>query len=355
MNIFNSLPQDLHRCIFQFLTLREIGLFDSAVTNSALRPSILASIAQFSPSDNSDVLRSKDFVSWVSHRKISLSTLYVHSSTKEMDFICLLLSQTPSRLRELSFHGCASLSNFGLSHLQGNLQNLLSADLSFCTSLTDSGLQVLSKSFHLRSLNLRRCWKLTSEGINLLTQKCRKIQFLCLSGCNISDECVSSVCENCPDLRGLDLSDCTSVTDVGLTSLSISSGHLEQLNLSCCKNITDHGVSAISEGCPRLSSLYLSYCVNISDLSIVALSKNSSHLAALDVSGCWKISDQSIPVLLLERRIREISLSGCCYITDSSLALIAEAGCQDIEVLDLSGILISLIAVSCSFLKALLT
>jgi hypothetical protein len=338
MSIFVSCPQDVLRAVLEFLSLDEIASFDSAVTNSTFRSSILDALERFRPSDLSDQRRSSDFVSWISLRKILISKLFFKPEIKDFENTCRVISESSLDLRELGLHGCTNFPHQSLNLCQQNLRNLVSADFSFCTSLTDSNLQVLSRSAHLSSLNLRRCWKLTSPGIVLLLQSCHKLKYVCFSGCNISDECLLAVSQQCPDLTGVDLSDCGSVTDVGVTSFSIHNGRLEHLNLSCCKNVTDLGLTAISQGCPLLSTLSLSYCKNISDISIVTLAKHCPGLAHIDLTGCWKISDQSIPDLLLGCRIKQLSLSGCCYVTDLSFALITAAECPDLEFLDLSGI-----------------
>ena len=68
----------------------------------------------------------------------------------------------------------------------------------------------------------------------------------------------------CPQLRSLNLSCCSQVTDVGITKIGEGSPQLQSLNLSgtyeCRMKITDIGILKIAQGCPQLQSLDLDAC-----------------------------------------------------------------------------------------------
>ena len=66
-------------------------------------------------------------------------------------------SKSPKTLTELGLQDCQKLTDESLRHLADGLQSLKKINLSFCVSVTDTGLKSLSQLPNLHDLNLRSC------------------------------------------------------------------------------------------------------------------------------------------------------------------------------------------------------
>ena len=55
-------------------------------------------------------------------------------------------------------------------------------------------------------------------------------------------------------LTSINLGNCTSISDIGISALAEGCRHLASINLTYCTSISDIGVSAIAEGCHDLTS-----------------------------------------------------------------------------------------------------
>ena len=70
---------------------------------------------------------------------------------------------------------CQKLTDDALKHVSTGLTQLKSINLSFCVSISDSGLKYLAKMPSLRELNLRSCDNVSDAG--MVNIKCPNIQF----------------------------------------------------------------------------------------------------------------------------------------------------------------------------------
>merc|ERR1712045_20015 len=59
-----------------------------------------------------------------------------------------------------------------LKHISEGLPNIHEINLSFCVSVTDTGLKSLSRVSALRELNLRSCDNVSDIGVGFLAEGC---------------------------------------------------------------------------------------------------------------------------------------------------------------------------------------
>ena len=116
-----------------------------------------------------------------------------------------------------------------------------------------------------------------------------------------------SLLASLPQLRYLDLSDCTWVDDL---SILASLPQLRYLDLSGCKGVVD-----LSFLKPLTSLVYLdlSDCTGVNDISPLVL---LSSLSRLELTGCSKVTDFS-PLALLTSLVY-LDLSDCTWVDDLS-------------------------------------
>jgi Leucine-rich repeat (LRR) protein len=244
------------------------------------------------------------------------------------------------KLQSLDLSSCGSLTD--ISGLSG-LTNLRTLNLSECKSLTD--ISILSTLVNLNSLNLRYCELLTDiSGLSGLVN----LQTLDLGGCSSLTDisniygllnlqtldlgfCGSAInidgsrdtswkwwksiisktqnggLSSLINLQSLDLSNCTSLTDLNVLSGLLN---LQSLNLSWCPPKTD--ISGLS-GLLNLRTLDLSSCGSLTDISSLS---GLVNLRTLDLSSCGSLTDISILSTLVN--LNSLNLRYCELLTDIS-------------------------------------
>ena len=164
----------------------------------------------------------------------------------------------------LILQDCQKLTDMSLRHISEGLPTLKSLNLSFCASITDSGMKCLARMASLRELNLRFCDNISDIGVSYLSQ--------------------GSV-----GLQSLDLSFCDRVTDSAMAHIASGLFNLKSLSLAACR-LQDDGVAKISKTLLDLERLSLGQCSRITDRSLVLVGDSMRKLDSLDVYGCTRIT-----------------------------------------------------------------
>jgi F-box/leucine-rich repeat protein 2/20 len=187
-------------------------------------------------------------------------------------------------------------------------QSLTRLDLTQCDNVTDKALALLAgECKSLRALVALGCRDITNEGVRSLGRGCRELTSLCLGWCDISDNALLVLSEQCTLLEELDVSGCGRISDAGvsavtngcrcLSTLSIEgcrevsawavasgSAPITSLNMGGCTLVTDGGVGAIAAAYPRLRALSLRLCRAVGDVALKYLAMRCPQLTSLDIS-----------------------------------------------------------------------
>ena len=156
-----------------------------------------------------------------------------------------------------------------------------------CESLSDEALTMLIKGEDpeidfttghaqvpprgLKHLDLTQCRSITDEGIKSLSNHVPNLQGLQLSKCwNVTDDSLTHLLPTLSSLTHLDLEELDDLTNATLQSLirSPSKKYLSHLGISSCENMGDTGMLPLLRACPRLSSLEMDN-TRISDLVLI--------------------------------------------------------------------------------------
>lgn len=173
-----------------------------------------------------------------------------------------------------------------------------------------------------------------------------QLRELYLTACSeISDSAVVSICEHQSMLTVLDVGDCESVSDKGVTAIAACLPCLKKLvlvkcqvtELSICKlrclqqlehldlnasyMVTSNGLrlGLCAESLRHLTNLNLGHCSSVHDGFVVEASEHLLQLSFLDLSSC-KVTN--IGLLAISRHLvnlQYLSLSWCKDITDSGI------------------------------------
>ena len=144
------------------------------------------------------------------------------------------------------------MTDEALMHVSMGLKQLKSINLSFCLSISDSGLKYLAKMPSLCELNLRSCDNISDVGMAYLAEGGSRITSLDVSFCDrIDDSAVVHVAQGLVHLKQLSLSACH-VSDEGLIRVALSLLDLQTLNIGQCSRITDRSIQAVADHLRKL-------------------------------------------------------------------------------------------------------
>ncbi|XP_034936627.1 F-box/LRR-repeat protein 14 [Chelonus insularis] len=190
-------------------------------------------------------------------------------------------------LEHLGLQDCQRLSDEALRHVSAGLATLKSINLSFCVSITDSGLKHLAKMSSLRELNLRSCDNISDIGMAYLAEGGSRISSLDVSFCDkIGDQALVYISQGLFNLKSLSLSACQ-VSDEGICKIAKTLHELETLNIGQCSRLTDKGLYTIAESMKNLKCIDLYGCTRITTSGLEKIMK-LSQLSTLNL-GLWHV------------------------------------------------------------------
>jgi len=165
----------------------------------------------------------------------------------------------------------------------------------------------------LTKLSLEGCFNITDNGLDHLTQL-KNLRALNLSRCSgLSDAGISKICDLLTQIQDLNLSELSTLTESGLATLSRNK-NLRVLSLSHCKFVDDYAIRALTRrlktkippgGLVSLQHLSLVNCP-ISD-SIVQELLLFPSIKTLDLFGT-KVSSKGIQLLVDKLKHMEVRM-----------------------------------------------
>ncbi|XP_076067616.1 F-box and leucine rich repeat protein partner of paired [Oratosquilla oratoria] len=185
-------------------------------------------------------------------------------------------------LEDLGLQDCQKLSDEALRHVSMGLHNLKSINLSFCASITDSGLKYLARMPNLREINLRSCD-------------------------NISDIGVAYLSEGGSRITALDVSFCDKIGDQALVHISQGLYTLRSLSCSACQ-VSDEGIHRIARTLHELHTLNIGQCVRITDKGLQLIAEHLTHLSCIDLYGCNRITTVGLERIMQLPRLCVLNL-----------------------------------------------
>ncbi|MCD9641234.1 hypothetical protein HAX54_027305 [Datura stramonium] len=145
---------------------------------------------------------------------------------------------------------------------------------------------------------------------------------------------------NLPALTTLSLQGACRLSDAGLTAIISAAPNLRSMNLSQCSLLTCDGISCLSNSLGSvLRELYLDNCEALNPMFILPVLLKLEHLEVLSVAGIQTVCDAFIKEFVTHRgqSLREIVLNGCMELTDCSLKEISR-NCPGLRAIDLSNL-----------------
>ncbi|XP_054631581.1 F-box/LRR-repeat protein 2 isoform X2 [Dunckerocampus dactyliophorus] len=278
---------------------------------------------------------------------LALEELCLQSCKELTDYSVAVLVKHQSSLQRLDLSGCTELTSRAVLAIAQGLNSLTHLSLSCDWRITETGLEDLVSVSSLKSLDLSECPLVGgTEMVNGLSRRTERTQLekLHLRSCMyIRDEAVFSLTQLLGNtLRHLDLTSCANVTDLSVRAIASYLHGLVVLRLCDCKEVTDWGLLGMVEtsACeldeekerPKMVTQdHLERFKQQSGASLLALRR----LRELNLSACCKLTDSSITQVVRYPDLQHLSLSMLPEITDASLSDVARH-CRSLTSLDLS-------------------
>ncbi|KAL8123078.1 F-box protein SKIP2 [Apium graveolens] len=250
-----------------------------------------------------------------------------------------------------------AVTDVGIEALWSSLRKLRRVNISGNHFVTDRSVVGFSMNCLLLSeIVMLDCCFITHDAFHFLLCNCRNLNVisiswiqilprvastyfraLCsvdLSDCSISDESLSLISKVCWPLESLSLRCCTRFTMFGISQLLCAYRSLKHLALVKARFLTDKCVSELAQFLVNLVSINLDYCFQLTTLTFITLVTECSLLENIEMSRT-SFGKVDHSVVVKNRRIKSLNLSGNAYLSDETLKYIAQT-CPNMELLNIS-------------------
>ena len=198
-----------------------------------------------------------------------------------------------------------------------------------CTQVTDETVSALANNCpNILEIDLQNCRLVTNAPITELMTKGQALRELRLTYCELIDD---NAFLDLPEgrtfehLRIMDLTSCVNLTDLAVDRIIKAAPRLRNLVLAKCRNITDASVNSISRLGKNLHYLHLGHCANITDDAVKRLVYCCNRIRYIDLGCCTNLTDDSVTRLATLPKLKRIGLVKCSNITDESVYALARA------------------------------
>ncbi|KAM0044578.1 putative leucine-rich repeat domain superfamily [Helianthus debilis subsp. tardiflorus] len=223
-----------------------------------------------------------------------------------------------------------------IHRLLNRFRQLESLSLTGCKDVTDSGLVLLQKyGLQLRSIDLDSCPRITNVGFSSIASgcpslsNCRQLRESRITGCSKINGIGFKGCSS--TLASLEANCCVLATD--LTEV-LSGGGLEYLNIAFNYHIMGYGLAAVGSGvAANLKTLNLSGCSFVTDYVIIRISKGCPFLQEWNLASCKNITISGWEWIgLYCQSLERIHVNGCLKLCGRGLLALGN-GCKHLSVI----------------------
>ncbi|KAJ6119994.1 SCF ubiquitin ligase complex subunit [Penicillium sp. IBT 18751x] len=195
--------------------------------------------------------------------------------------------------------------------------------------VSDGTVAPFTQCKRVERLTLTNCSKLTDKGVSELVEGNRHLQALDVSELReLTDHTLYAVSRNCPRLQGLNITGCSKVTDDSLLIISQNCRQIKRLKLNGVSNVTDRSIKSFAENCPAILEIDLHDCKLITSPSVTALITTLRHLRELRLAHCTEINDSAfmnLPERITFDSLRILDMTACENVKDDAIERIVSA------------------------------
>ncbi|PPD89982.1 hypothetical protein GOBAR_DD13080 [Gossypium barbadense] len=254
------------------------------------------------------------------------------------------LARSPNSLpalTTLSLTGAYRLSDAGLSALVSSAPALRSVNLSQCSFLTHSAIDILATSLAsvLLELFIDDCQSIDAMLVLPSLKKLEHLEVLSVAGLeSVTDSFIKEFLIARGDgIKELILMDCWKLTDSSLKIIAETCSNLRALDIGNISKLTDTSFGYLASGCRSLQSLKLCHNAFSDDAIAAFLEMSGEVLKELALNNVGKVGlNTALSLARRSRNLVSLDLSWCRNLTDEAMGLIVDS-CLSLRVLKLFG------------------
>ncbi|MBA0568126.1 hypothetical protein Golob_005639 [Gossypium lobatum] len=254
------------------------------------------------------------------------------------------LARSPNSLpalTTLSLTGAYRLSDAGLSALVSSAPTLRSVNLSQCSFLTHSAIDILATSLAsvLLELFIDDCQSIDAMLVLPSLKKLEHLEVLSVAGLeSVTDSFIKEfIIARGDGIKELILRDCWKLTDSSLKIIAETCSNLRALDICNISKLTDTSFGYLASGCRLLQSLKLCHNAFSDDAIAAFLEMSGEVLKELALNNVGKVGlNTALSLARRSRNLVSLDLSWCRNLTDEAMGLIVDR-CLSLRVLKLFG------------------
>ncbi|EAU84388.2 SCF E3 ubiquitin ligase complex F-box protein grrA [Coprinopsis cinerea okayama7 len=250
----------------------------------------------------------------------------------------LALADNCHGLVRIKLAGNALVTNAAVTALVSNCPSLVEIDLGRCPSIADVAVRdIWLHSKRIREVRLPHCTSLTDRAFPAvdptpesevpsrppplhIENSLQELRLLDLTGCSmITDATIEGIIARAPKIRTLNLAKCPALTDRSVKAICGLEKYLHHLELGHLTSLTDDSIKTLAGSCTRIRYIDLASCRNLTDVSVAALS-SLTKLRRIGLVRVEKLTDEAM-YSLAERHetLERIHLSHCTQISAEAI------------------------------------
>ena len=344
----SSLPDALLLRVFQYLTTRDICQLSKVCRrwfSLYLAPSLWEKIEITNCTSLNMDLTTCGLLQRLAYTASCLSVrqFKLDSCAQVTDGTLKTIALRCPELRSLEISSCEEITPKGIIHVLINCPNLLYLNASRCDNISNFSQHTSEASLsvifsELRYLDLSSCSCLTDDDLHYLLNRMPSLEYLYLRQCDcVSNVGIETIGMLCPNLKEISINDCVNVTDNGVVKLLSRCRMLRYISLSKCPitNTSLEQISAVQNN--FLRHLNLNECEYITDSAIMKISASCPRLRSIDIGKCVRLTDASLYGLSRCLFLRRVNLKSCVKITDAGIRKLATTCAENLRNLDVRG------------------
>lgn len=248
------------------------------------------------------------------------------------------ISDACRNLEYFSLEGCR-IDRSSVHYFLLRNPRLIHINLSGMKGLSNSALRIIAQNCpQLEHLNISWCENVDSRGLIRVVQSCSRLKDLRAGEVKgFNDQALLLELFNRNSLERLFVDHCVELDDEALQTLiqgvdpeldplteraMVTPRNIRHLDLSRCSQLTDKGVKCLAGNVPRLCGLQLSYCEELTDDALAGIFENTPQLTHLNVEEVDHLSNSTLHNLAkapCAPNLQHLNISYCENLGDSGM------------------------------------
>jgi len=163
----------------------------------------------------------------------------------------------------------------------------------------ESAKEIFRNNPNLRQLDLTDCSHLKNGSLQPLVVNCKKLEKLILKNCQwLTNGAVEVLAfHHYGKIEFVDFSGCCGISEASVILFITRQPKLLSLSVADLTNITDKTMECLSQNCPQLEHVDISRCSRVTDTGVMLIGEYCPRLKSLKVEGCRNITERSLSKL----------------------------------------------------------